>query len=969
MWLASNAPIERTLTIGYQNSAPYQVAGATGTPSGPVVDIISEAARRRNIHLQWVFAPRGPEQSLASGAVDLWPIIGDLPERRKVFYITAPWTKMTYGVAVPTSSSWKRIEDVSRASLAVSTIAIDARLARQYFSQATVVPVNGVDRVIEAVCTGKAQAGLVSQSPDHPLLVAGRVVDSSVLECAQRSLTLLPIPGATFWFGIGATNLRRDAQRGADAMREEIGQMAVDGTLMGIDFRWRTTLTTEVATIFRYRLIRHYSLILSVASGVLVAVILILLYMSRRLRLARLQRAQLEDSYRLMFETNPLPMWVYDAGTLRFLMVNDAAERHYGYTRAEFSGMTISDIRPPEEVQRLLHYLAPRHNSVSYAAGIWRHITKTGKILDVEIFAHQMQFGGRAAELVLAIDVTEKMRAQAEKAERDRLTAVIAEVDVALGRAEMLPAGLKQCAEILASNLDLALARVWLLNEDEQVLQLRASAGIYTCSTDSSDTRSVGYELMQIAVEARPHFSNSMLSDPRLRDVDWAKHKGMVAFAGYPLTIAGRVYGVMTAFARQPLTDATIQVLQSVASATAQFIKRKRAESELRASEDRYRDLVESSSDLIGTHDAQGKILSVNRAMVRLMEASGPEDVIGRSLADFLSPRFRTEFGAYLETILANGHSTGMLRIQTPAGEEKLIEYTNSVRRNGLEEPVIRCMAHDITERWRIDREMRRAKEAAEAASRTKSEFLANVSHELRTPMNGIIGMTDLALLEESLTPEVQEYLETVQSCADSLLRLLNDVLDFSAIDAGKLALRDDPFALRELLARTSKPFEISASAKGVCVSWSVPQDVPDAFIGDSGRLAQVLVNLLGNALKFTERGEVKLQVSLDHVEASRAQLHFQVRDTGIGIPRDKQEVIFRAFTQADGSMTRKYGGTGLGLTISASLVARMGGKIWVESEPGAGSVFHFTAQFEMQSAAGAENPAAAEELKSPLAV
>jgi signal transduction histidine kinase len=258
------------------------------------------------------------------------------------------------------------------------------------------------------------------------------------------------------------------------------------------------------------------------------------------------------------------------------------------------------------------------------------------------------------------------------------------------------------------------------------------------------------------------------------------------------------------------------------------------------------------------------------------------------------------------------------------------------------------CMtALDITPQKQKEVELLRAKEIAEGASRAKSEFLANISHEFRTPMNGIIGMTEL-VLDSPINDEQREYLDLVKSSSESLLEMLNDILDLSKVEAGKLDLDPIEFSFHQKLDEILKVMRFRASQKHVALDWHVSPRVPEILVGDPLRLRQILLNLVGNAIKFTDQGSVSVDVTVENETASTLLLHCAVADSGIGIPKEKQSLIFEAFTQADSSTTRKYGGTGLGLTITARLVRLMGGKIWVDSEPGKGSKFHFTALFEI---------------------
>ena len=403
--------------------------------------------------------------------------------------------------------------------------------------------------------------------------------------------------------------------------------------------------------------------------------------------------------------------------------------------------------------------------------------------------------------------IARRRREERERLELTRRNAFIADVRGALTKG----ANLQAVVDAMVQHLEAALARVWLLDPDEQVLVLEASAGLHTHPDGAHSSIPVGeFKIGRIAQDRRPHLTNNVSADGGVRHLDWARQEGITAFAGYPLTVEDRLVGVMAMFSRRPLSESTLHALGSVADTIAQGIQREHAEALTR----RYaQDLVQANARL---------------------------EVQAAKLA-------------------------------------------------------------------RTAEELALARDAALESASLKSQFLANVSHEIRTPMTGIIGMTELAM-DTSLSPEQRDYLAMIRSSAHSLLTLINGILDFSKIESGKLYFESAPFGLRLTLDDVLRPLAQQAADKGLRLSSEVAPEVPDELVGDAGRFRQIVVNLVGNAIKFTERGEIDVRAVLERREDHRAVVQISVSDTGIGIPRDKRHLIFQPFVQADGSTTRKYG-------------------------------------------------------------
>ncbi len=371
------------------------------------------------------------------------------------------------------------------------------------------------------------------------------------------------------------------------------------------------------------------------------------------------------------------------------------------------------------------------------------------------------------------------------------------------------------------------------------------------------------------------------------------------------------------------------------------------------------RAVISHVPDNIYVKDTRSKFLFASPGMVRLLPVASIQEIIGRDDFDFYPKEMAQKFFDNERAIIESGKPLlRHLENSLDRDGRTVWKQTSKVPFRDSSGNIVGIIGigHDITTQKTIEAEMLKAQQAAEEANRAKSEFLANMSHEIRTPLNGIIGMTDLAL-DSELNEEQRDYLETVRLSADSLLNVINDILDFSKIEAGRVDFESLEFNLRDCIDATLKTLALRAGESDLELLCDIAHDVPEVVLGDSSRLRQILYNMLGNAIKFTAEGEVALKLDVEQEPGQPPMLHFAVSDTGIGIPLDKQQVIFQPFVQADPSTTREYGGTGLGLTITARLVNLMGGTIWVESEPGKGSTFHFTIRLAVAEGAAAPAP------------
>jgi PAS domain S-box-containing protein len=432
-------------------------------------------------------------------------------------------------------------------------------------------------------------------------------------------------------------------------------------------------------------------------------------------------------------------------------------------------------------------------------------------------------------------------------------------------------------------------------------------------------------------------------------------------YAGVPLiTPDGTKLGCLCVLDTKPkkLTEEqknTLRFLAEVVIVNLE-LKTKKLELEtekrrLESSEKRFRDLFELSEGLVGEHDMNGRIISANRATARSLETT-IENLIGRNMRDTLEPNTRDQFEFYLEKIAQDGYAEGVMHVKTTSGKSRYWAYKNiKVEDNGY--PFVLCSSQDVTDMVNLEKELRKAEKITKQSIEAKQQFLAKVTHEIRTPMNAIVGFGKL-LSKTNLEDKQRKFVDAICTSGDNLLLIVNDLLDTAKIEAGKMNFEEIPFSIKEVSASVITLLHYKAAEKDLILSSKIAEDVPEFLIGDPTRLNQVLVNLAGNAVKFTEKGSIEIIINSIQREENNITLQIDVRDTGIGISEEKLPTVFDSFTQANNDTSRKYGGTGLGLTIAKQIIELQNGAITVQSKLGEGTTFSFILTYPI---AESQNP------------
>lgn len=676
-----------------------------------------------------------------------------------------------------------------------------------------------------------------------------------------------------------------------------------------------------------------------------------------------------EEQYRLLFEQNPLPMWVFDNEGLNFLAVNDAAVHHYGYSHDEFLRLTILDIRPPEEVPRLTSSRSSQIISGIHSNGVWRHRKKDGTVILADVVASRITFQNRPAQLVLANDVTEQKRNAEELARKSAVVELLQAVTVAANEASTGHEAIQKCLTLVCRHLGWSVGHAWLLSND-------AAGGLVSSGlwhlTDADESRPLrestanprlisGVDLPgQVLATGRPQWMsdlNSAIDFPKLPS---ASASGLKTAFAFPVLTGNAVVGVLEFFSTHAVQpdNPLFEIANSIGLQLGRALEHKHAEQVLRESEERFRHLFEQAPIAYQEIDREGIIRRVNNAECALLGYTA-HDLVGKFAWEFLAPHCQDAGRRAVFEELSGTRPIGPSEREffRKDGSPISVELHETLIRNNtgqimglrsalldIRQRKIAELASQKAEQYTLELmikndELVEALDAARQANMVKSRFLANMSHELRTPLNGIIGLSELLYdeLVGDLTSQQKEYVGDVLSSGRHLLDLVNNLLDLERVELGKMEFSPQVVDLEQLLTEVRDVLRAVAEGNSITVSVSA-DPAPCTVSTDPVRLRQIVYNYLSNAIKFSSRGGlVQVRAILQEEETFR----LEVADEGDGIKPEELPLMFADFHQLDRTQKRAGQGAGLGLALTKRIVEAQGGHVGVHSTFGSGSVFY----------------------------
>jgi|SRR5579871_100252 len=689
----------------------------------------------------------------------------------------------------------------------------------------------------------------------------------------------------------------------------------------------------------------------------------------QELKAVNLQLQMSERQYRLLFESNPLPMWVFDNASLNFLAVNEAAVRHYGYSREEFLRMTILDMRPREDVPRLLDDLSAQAMDRLRSNGVWQHRKKDGTIILADVVTSGFTFENRAAHLVLAHDVTEKKRNTEELSRKSAIVELLQAATVAANEAATAHEAIQKCLSLVCEHLGWWAGHAWLLSGDSGTSLV--SSGIWHV-TDPNQFRKLqeategvcfgaGVGLPgHVLSTAKPQCLYDLAAEARFPRLASASEAGLKTAFAFPVINGTALVGVLEFFTGRVVRpdEPLFEIANSIGVQLGRALERKRAQEALRTSEQRFRDMFELAPIAYNEIDREGVIRNVNRAACALLGYKA-EEILGRPAWEFAAPHFRPAGRQAAVDRLAGRAPLNPFEIEVQCKDGSLIPveiHETIIRNDSGEITGLRAALLDTRQRKIAESASRKAEqynyelmmkndellealESARQANLVKSRFLANMSHELRTPLNGIIGLTEV-LHDEllgSLSAQQKEYTGDVLASGQHLLELVNNLLDLEGVEVGKMEFLPGPVNPTELLQEVRDVLRTLADEKGITVSVSVDPNL-NLVHTDAVRLRQVVYNYLSNAIKFAPSGSI---VQMRAVHDAAETFRVEVADAGPGIKPEELPLIFSDFCRVDRTQKLPGQGAGLGLALTRRIVEAQGGKVGVESSFGSGSRFY----------------------------